>query len=638
MSRLEAPVRVCVRVRPLSEGEKRAGGRSAITVQNEDSLQTTLPVEGGRKVDAQKWRFDWIHKDTDEQEAVFKNSEIASLIDKAAEGYSSTVFAYGQTGSGKTHTMLGPPGELTGVIPKSAEYIFENLTDTCTLQASFLEIYNENIYDLLAPSSGTLPLRYTPASSSFFVENAIVVACDSEADLREVIAEGVSNRSTASHIINADSSRSHAILTIFFQNGRTLGKLNFVDLAGSERLKDSGSTGGALIESCHINKSLLALGQVITALSDGKNASYIPYRDSKLTKILMDSLGGACKTTMIACITQSSTCVDETVNTLKYAARTRCITTAPVVRTMTKTADAKDMKSRLEELRLENEALRSATTPEPPPARPGLPPGANHELICRLQVENERLRTENLRLKSLQYSGQNEALRSATTPEPPPARPGLPPGANHELICRLQVENERLRTENLRLKSLQYSGRNDSATQHNHGVLQFASKASKKNLVLQDFSEGSSVTPTERSSESPFPQHHDSIISELKGTLARVTLEADALSRGEGSCLNGIAAVVKENLRLVDTLARYDILKHAFPSSPVSPPRRSHDISQNAYTQSLEAQVRQLQAEIESLTIAPEPDMKQHILERRELRLQRETNAMLRLEIAKLNR
>eukprot|EP01064_Diplonema_japonicum_P009159 TRINITY_DN16625_c0_g1_i1.p1 TRINITY_DN16625_c0_g1~~TRINITY_DN16625_c0_g1_i1.p1 ORF type:complete len:586 (+),score=87.67 TRINITY_DN16625_c0_g1_i1:61-1818(+) len=585
MSRLEAPVRVCVRVRPLSEGEKRAGGRSAITVQNEDSLQTTLPVEGGRKVDAQKWRFDWIHKDTDEQEAVFKNSEIASLIDKAAEGYSSTVFAYGQTGSGKTHTMLGPPGELTGVIPKSAEYIFENLTDTCTLQASFLEIYNENIYDLLAPSSGTLPLRYTPASSSFFVENAIVVACDSEADLREVIAEGVSNRSTASHIINADSSRSHAILTIFFQNGRTLGKLNFVDLAGSERLKDSGSTGGALIESCHINKSLLALGQVITALSDGKNASYIPYRDSKLTKILMDSLGGACKTTMIACITQSSTCVDETVNTLKYAARTRCITTAPVVRTMTKTADAKDMKSRLEELRLENEALRSATTPEPPPARPGLPPGANHELICRLQVENERLRTENLRLKSLQYSG-----------------------------------------------------RNDSATQHNHGVLQFASKASKKNLVLQDFSEGSSVTPTERSSESPFPQHHDSIISELKGTLARVTLEADALSRGEGSCLNGIAAVVKENLRLVDTLARYDILKHAFPSSPVSPPRRSHDISQNAYTQSLEAQVRQLQAEIESLTIAPEPDMKQHILERRELRLQRETNAMLRLEIAKLNR
>ncbi len=171
---------------------------------------------------------------------------------------------------------------------------------TISVKASYLEIYNEQIKDLLNPSSGVLQCRWNP-TNGFFVEDLIIVECSSESDLMEVVHEGLKNRKVGAHELNLDSSRSHSLLTIYLVNEvsgmsnesiKKYGKISFVDLAGSERLKESKSQAEMVKETGSINKSLFALGKVIKALSDKKNKSaYIPYRDSKLTMLLMDSLG-----------------------------------------------------------------------------------------------------------------------------------------------------------------------------------------------------------------------------------------------------------------------------------------------------------------------------------------------------------
>jgi hypothetical protein len=274
------------------------------------------------------------------------------LIDSVLDGYSVTVFAYGQTGSGKTYTIMGRDDSIneqllnndqyTGLIPKTVKYIWNTVSsrnEKIFIKASFLEIYNEQINDLLNPKNNNLQVRWNQ-KQGFFVEGLLVIDCKKPHDIVEIILEGQRNRKIGSHDLNKDSSRSHSILTIyiiteFLSDGnefKKFGKISFVDLAGSERLKESNSQGEMIKETGNINKSLFVLGKVISTLTDKKNnKQHIPYRDSKLTMLLMDSIGGASKTLMIACISPSMAYADETLSTLNYASRTMNIKNKPIV-------------------------------------------------------------------------------------------------------------------------------------------------------------------------------------------------------------------------------------------------------------------------------------------------------------------
>jgi len=232
--------------------------------------------------------------------------------------------------------------QYTGLLPKAIKYIWSTVgqrSEKIFIKASFLEIYNEQINDLLNPKGCNLGIRWNQ-KQGFFVEGLLVIDCQKPSDIVEVLLEGHKNRKVGSHDLNKDSSRSHCILTIYviseFQtDGNTFkkyGKVSFVDLAGSERLKETHSHGEMLKETGNINKSLFILGKVISSLTDKKNSKqHIPYRDSKLTMLLMDSIGGNSKTLMIACISPSSVYSDESMSTLNYASRTMNIKNKPIV-------------------------------------------------------------------------------------------------------------------------------------------------------------------------------------------------------------------------------------------------------------------------------------------------------------------
>ena len=229
-----------------------------------------------------------------------------------------------------------------------------------------MEIYNEQLNDLLDPRSENLHYRWN-VQNGFFVEDLMVVDCSNVNDMIAVLNQGMKHRKIGSHELNKDSSRSHSILTIYLvvelnTNGqilRKIGKISFVDLAGSERLKESKSQGAMVKETQQINKSLFTLGKVISALSDKKNKNpYIPYRDSKLTMLLMDSLGGKAKALMISCVSPSAVYYDETLNTLSYATRTMNVKNKPVIQMDDKSQSIYNLTRENELLRMENKFLR----------------------------------------------------------------------------------------------------------------------------------------------------------------------------------------------------------------------------------------------------------------------------------------
>ncbi|KAJ3140881.1 Kinesin- protein 12 [Physocladia obscura] len=349
------------------------------------------------------------HEDAD-QDSVFANSGVADLVSQAIRGYAATIFAFGQTGSGKTFTITGPelgwnehPDRL-GIIPRALQLLFQELdtlrsssspspsrdqTETTntkfTVHATYLEIYNELVQDLLSPLSSptvaasSLPVRWT-AEKGFYVENAICVECMDLDDCMAVLEEGLRNRTTGAHRLNEYSSRSHSIMTVYVescndasidscdvsqQQSRVLktGKISFVDLAGSERVRESRAKGDTLTETMSINKSLLTLGNCISALSDPKKrAGHIPYRDSNLTKLLSDSLGGSGLALMIACISPSAVNLQESLKTLRYAARARRIRNRPSIH-LIHPSDQRGvlaLRREVHGLRRENAALRAA--------------------------------------------------------------------------------------------------------------------------------------------------------------------------------------------------------------------------------------------------------------------------------------
>ena len=289
--------------------------------------------------------FDHIFDSDSTQHEVYlkaaKNS-VLSLI----EGYNSTIFAYGQTGTGKTYTMGGgasvPQEEKRGIVPRVVENIFNFIekknydeSNKYIIRASYLQIYNESIDDLLKTERTNLSIR-EDKKKGIFIENLSEWVVNSSNDIYTLLQIGNDNRATASTSMNELSSRSHAIFIIILEqlnnNNIKLSKLNLVDLAGSERIKVTGATGKQLEESKKINKSLSALGNVINALTDTKgNNIHIPYRDSKLTRLLEDSLGGNCITTLITTISPSPNFINETLSSLVFAKRAKKIKNKPKI-------------------------------------------------------------------------------------------------------------------------------------------------------------------------------------------------------------------------------------------------------------------------------------------------------------------
>lgn len=288
---------------------------------------------------------------------------VRPLVSSVFEGFNGCVFAYGQTGTGKTFTMEGISNDpdQKGMIPRTFEQIWTHINRTNNSQflvtTSYLEIYMEEIRDLLKiKHTKQLELRETEALG-VHIPNLHTVNCKSVEDMLKVMAVGNKNRTTGFTNMNDHSSRSHAIFQISIEmcnietNVVHIGKLNLIDLAGSERQSKTGAVAERLKEASKINKALSSLGNVISALAE--HAPHIPYRDSKLTRLLQDSLGGNSKTIMIANIGPASSNYEETLTTLRYAHRAKAINNKPVKNEdpkITKLREYQDEIARLKQL------------------------------------------------------------------------------------------------------------------------------------------------------------------------------------------------------------------------------------------------------------------------------------------------
>jgi len=297
-------------------------------------------VPSGRRVKDQTFGFDRIFDDNATQADVYE-ATARPLLDSVLDGYNATVFAYGATGCGKTHTITGTvqqPGVIFLTMQELFERIGESTADKVTeVSLSYLEIYNETIRDLLVPSNvkGGLMLR-EDANQAVSVAGLSSHHPQNVQEVMDMIMKGNELRTMSPTEANATSSRSHAVLQInvaqkdrnaSVEEPHTMATLSIIDLAGSERASATKNRGERLLEGANINKSLLALGSCINALCDPRKRNHIPYRNSKLTRLLKFSLGGNCKTVMIVCVSPSSAHFDETQNTLRYANRAKHIQT-----------------------------------------------------------------------------------------------------------------------------------------------------------------------------------------------------------------------------------------------------------------------------------------------------------------------
>ncbi|RIA82439.1 P-loop containing nucleoside triphosphate hydrolase protein, partial [Glomus cerebriforme] len=322
-------IRVVCRFRPQNSHEKKENDSLTINYFNNNSCY----MKG--KEFQENFTFDRIFPPETQQKFFFDKS-IKPIVDDVIEGYNGTVFAYGQTGSGKTYTMMGDIDneEFKGLIPRIVEQIFHKIisspsTIEYTVKVSYLEIYMEKIRDLLNPQNDNLFI-HEEKNKGVYVKGLSEVYVNSVQKVYEIMKYGSNSRKIAYTNMNAESSRSHSIFIITV-NQKNLndgsiksGKLSLVDLAGFEKIDKTDASGQTLKEAKKINKSLLALSIVINALTDEKS-TYIPYRDSKLTRILQESLGGNSKTTLIINCSPSSFNEAETLSTLRFGMRVKSI-------------------------------------------------------------------------------------------------------------------------------------------------------------------------------------------------------------------------------------------------------------------------------------------------------------------------
>ncbi|XP_037708099.1 osmotic avoidance abnormal protein 3 isoform X3 [Drosophila subpulchrella] len=354
-------IKVVVRCRPMNRSENENKCENIVEI-NEYAVSVTNP--SARLAPKKMFIFDSAYDMITKTDVIY-NEMCYSLVESTIEGYNGTIFAYGQTGCGKTHTMQVLGNENlssgSGIIPKCFDHIFETISMANNVRylalVSYLEIYNENIRDLLNTNESTSMINHSLKEIpgiGVSVPTLTTHPVISANQCYDWLNLGNKNRVTAATLMNEKSSRSHTIFTItleqspFFNSiatendlgGIRRGKLSLVDLAGSERQRKTGAQGDRLKEASKINLSLSALGNVISSLVDGK-AKHVPFRDSKLTRLLQDSLGGNTKTLMISCISPSDISYDETISTLRYASRAKNISNRPIIN-----EDPKDAKLR----------------------------------------------------------------------------------------------------------------------------------------------------------------------------------------------------------------------------------------------------------------------------------------------------
>jgi kinesin family member 11 len=394
-------VAVVLRCRPLSKSEQTSKAQEVIKCEGRE---VTISQTVASKTVDRTYHFDRVFGPKTSQESLY-NTAIAPMVDEVLNGFNCTIFAYGQTGTGKTHTMTGDlsaaSATLTpdsGVIPRAVSHIFNHLESQqhseYSVRCSFLELYNEEITDLLSsstPSTGTTTTTTTTNNNNSTANDnssannnnkpvriledpraGVVLAGLEEVNVRNsgeiftLLDAGNARRRTAETLLNKQSSRSHSVFIVsvsvreVLPDGEEvirLGKLYLVDLAGSENITRSGAVDARAKEAGNINKSLLTLGRVITALVEGQG--HVPYRDSKLTRLLRDSLGGRTKTCIIATIAPTVLCQEETVSTLDYAHRAKNIKNRPEInKKISKTTHLKEMSGEIERLRAELVATR----------------------------------------------------------------------------------------------------------------------------------------------------------------------------------------------------------------------------------------------------------------------------------------
>ncbi|KAJ3693290.1 hypothetical protein LUZ60_008770 [Juncus effusus] len=410
-------VKVAVHIRPLIGDEKLQGCKSCVNVsQGKPQVQ----------IGTHSFTFDRVYGSTGTPSSGMFEECVAPLVDGLFQGYNATVLAYGQTGSGKTYTMgtASRDGSYIGIIPQAMNSLFDKIDKLKTqidfqLRVSFIEILKEEVRDLLDPSlqstgktenntnnhntstaaangnghggraasvPGKSPVQIREGSNGVItLAGSTEVHVSTQKEMAACLDQGSVNRATGSTNMNNQSSRSHAIFTITLEQMRKMepvinsdgfneefnedylcAKLHLVDLAGSERAKRTGSDGLRFKEGVHINKGLLALGNVISALGDEKKrkeGAHVPYRDSKLTRLLQDSLGGNSRTVMIACISPADINAEETLNTLKYANRARNIQNKPVVNRNPISDEMQRMRQQIEYLQAELVSARGGTEP-----------------------------------------------------------------------------------------------------------------------------------------------------------------------------------------------------------------------------------------------------------------------------------
>lgn len=362
-------IQVFVRCRPLNTSEKRS---------HIDLIPEKRTIKASQQ--NKTYTFDNVFDAKAKQFDVYR-VVVEPLVEQVIEGYNCTVFAYGQTGTGKTYTMIGNRSDkdvsweedpTSGIIPRAIDQLLDDLQNQnteYTVRVSYLELYNEEAYDLLSPLCDNTKLRIyndTERKGSVIISGLVEIIVKTKAEIFEILEKGSLKRQTAPTLMNACSSRSHSIFSITVHikevtlDGEEvvkMGKLNLVDLAGSENIGRSGAVEERAREASNINKSLLTLGRVITSLVE--KSSHIPYRDSKLTRLLQDSLGGKTKTSIIATISPGVEDFEDTISTLDYAQRAKKITNKPEVNLkLSKKTLISEYLVEIEKLRRDLEAAR----------------------------------------------------------------------------------------------------------------------------------------------------------------------------------------------------------------------------------------------------------------------------------------
>ncbi|CAM4570741.1 unnamed protein product, partial [Lepidochelys kempii] len=437
MDRKETCLRVVVRVRPLTCQELRRGDQRVVHCLGDNTIYVNAAGQEAA------FRASAAFDAGTSQEGLFEGSGMKRLIELAANGFSCTAFAFGQTGSGKTYSLMGPLAQsegqpvtpyLMGLMQRAFVCLLEQTQcyrPGLVLSASYVEIHNEQVRDLLSPGPPRpLPVRWSK-TRGFYIENLLTVEFGSLEAIMDLLQEGTRRRRSAAHVLNGHSSRSHALLTIRIHrkalspdpSSCQQGVLCFVDLAGSERVKDTGSAGERLVEASNINRSLLALGHCISLLVDPRRRrSHIPYRDSKLTRLLAESLGGSGITLMVACISPSSRCLPETLHTLRFASRAKKVTTKPVAHRVSREKLLQSLEQEIQALREENLSLRQQLR------------------LPRIRGESPATHTTPIQLPECQGEncapGQRGALRRA---------PGSARRSLSGLLQDFVLENEQLR-------------------------------------------------------------------------------------------------------------------------------------------------------------------------------------------------